>query len=95
MATPPDLLTVAKLAPFLMQPLQRAFTVHERLHVEDAAAFERVAPRIRAICGSGESKVNAELIAKLPALEIISIMGVGYDGVDVAAAKARGVAWKA
>ena len=91
MANKPDLLTVAKLAPFLMEPLQGAFTVHERLHEQDAAAFERIAPRIRAICGSGESKVPAELMARLPALEIISIMGVGYDGVDVAAAKARGV----
>ncbi len=91
MADKPDLLTVARLAPFLMQPLQAAFTVHDRLHEEDAAAFKRIAPRIRAICGSGESKVSAELIAKLPALEIVSIMGVGYDGVDVAAAKARGV----
>ena len=91
MATLPDLLTVAKLAPFLMEPLQRTFAVHERLHDGDAAAFARIAPSIRAICGSGESKVSAELIAKLPALEIVSIMGVGYDGVDVAAAKARGV----
>ena len=47
--------------------------------------------RIRAVCGSGESKVGADLIARLPALQIVSIMGVGYDGVDVAAAKARGV----
>jgi hydroxypyruvate reductase len=91
MADRPELLTVAKLAPFLMEPLQGAFTVHERLHETDPAAFERVAPRIRAICGSGESKVSAELIGRLPALEIVSIMGVGYDGVDVAAAKARGV----
>ena len=91
MATHPDLLTVARLAPFLMQPLQGAFTVHERLHDEDPAAFARIAPRIRAICGSGESKVSAELMAQLPALEIVSIMGVGYDGVDVAAAKAKGV----
>jgi lactate dehydrogenase-like 2-hydroxyacid dehydrogenase len=90
-ANKPDLLTVARLAPFLMQPLQDAFTVHERLHEEDPAALERVAPKVRAICGIGESKVDAELIARLPALEIISIMGVGYDGVDVAAAKARGV----
>ena len=91
MAAQPDLLTVAKLAPFLMEPLQRAFTVHERLHEGDAGAFARVAPHIRAICGSGEWKVSAELMAQLPALEIVSIMGVGYDGVDVAAAKARGV----
>ena len=91
MSSKPDLLTVARLAPFLMAPLQGAFTVHERLHEEDGAAFARIAPSIRAICGSGESKVSAELIGQLPALEIISIMGVGYDGVDVAAAKARGV----
>jgi lactate dehydrogenase-like 2-hydroxyacid dehydrogenase len=87
----PELLTVARLAPFLMESLQGAFSVHDRLHEQDAAAFARIAPAIRAICGSGESKVSAELIARLPALEIISIMGVGYDGVDVAAAKARGV----
>ena len=91
MANKPELLTVAKLAPFLMEPLQSAFTVHERLHEVDGTAFARIAPSIRAICGSGESKVGAELMAQLPALEIVSIMGVGYDGVDVAAAKARGV----
>jgi hydroxypyruvate reductase len=90
-STKPDLLTVARLAPFLMEPLQAAFAVHERLHELDAAAFARVAPHVRAICGSGESRVGAELMAQLPALEIVSIMGVGYDGVDVAAAKARGV----
>jgi len=91
MTAKPDLLTVAKLAPFLMEPLQDAFTVHDRLHENDAAAFARVAPHIRALCGSGESKVSAALLAQLPALEIVSIMGVGYDGVDVAACKASGV----
>jgi lactate dehydrogenase-like 2-hydroxyacid dehydrogenase len=95
MDSKPDLLTVARLAPFLMEPLQRAFTVHDRLHeslLDSAtAAFARAAPRIRAICGSGESKVSADLLAQLPALQIVSIMGVGYDGVDVAACKARGV----
>ena len=40
-----------------MEPLQGAFTVHERLHEQDAAAFERIAPAIRAICGSGASQV--------------------------------------
>jgi len=87
----PELLTVARLPPFLLGPLQAAFTVHERLHEGDATAFARVAPRIRAVCGSGDSRVDAALIAALPALEIVSIMGVGYDGVDVAAARSRGV----
>lgn len=91
----PDVLTVAQLSPLLVPQLEAAFTVHDRLHFGqspgDAAAFAAVAPRIQAIAASGESKVSAELIAQLPALKLISVMGVGYDGIDVAAALARGV----
>jgi lactate dehydrogenase-like 2-hydroxyacid dehydrogenase len=88
---PIDILAVARLPPFLMEPLRARFSVHDRLHETDPAAFAAVAPRIRAIAASGESRVGAELMAQLPALEIISVMGVGYDGIDVAAAKARNV----
>ena len=87
----PDVLSVANLPPFLTEPLQASYTLHQRLHETDPAAFAKVAPHIRAIAASGESKVGAELMDRLPALEIISVMGVGYDGIDVAAAKARGV----
>jgi hydroxypyruvate reductase len=86
-----DVLTVAKLPTFLLVPLTQAFTVHERLHETDPALFDTAAPRIRGIAGSGESKVGPALMDRLPALEIISVMGVGYDGIDVAAAKQRGV----
>jgi lactate dehydrogenase-like 2-hydroxyacid dehydrogenase len=86
-----DVLAVAKLSPFFAEPLGAAYRVHDRLHENDPQAFAAIAPRIRAIAASGESKVGAELIAKLPALEIISVMGVGYDGIAVAAAKARDV----
>ncbi len=89
--TKPDLLAIAKPSPLLAPQLAADFTVHERLHEADPAAFAAIAPRIRAIAGGGESRITGELIAQLPALEIISIMGVGYDGVDVAAAKAQGV----
>jgi hydroxypyruvate reductase len=85
----PHLLTVAKLPPFLMEPLQQSFEVHDRLHESDPAAFAKVAPLIRGIAGGGESKVPRALMGQLPALEIVSIMGVGYDGVDVAAALER------
>ena len=87
----PDLLAVAKPSPLLAPQLAAHFTVHERLHETDPAAFAAVAPNIRAISASGESRIPAALIAQLPALEIISVMGVGYDGVDVTAAKAQGV----
>jgi hydroxypyruvate reductase len=86
-----SVLTVAKLPPFLFEPLKAAFDVHDRLHEADPAAFERIAPSIRAITGGGESKVPRALMDRLPNLEMISIMGVGYDGVDVAAAKERGI----
>ena len=87
----PDVLVVAKLPPFLMDALRATFSVHDRLHQTDAAAFDAIAPRIRAIAASGESTVDAALMDRLPALQIISVMGVGYDGIDVAGAKARNV----
>lgn len=87
----PEVLTASKLSPLYLSQIEAAYTVHDRLHELDPAAFAAAAPRIRAIAASGESKVPGALIAQLPALELISVMGVGYDGVDVAAAKARGV----
>ncbi|MEO8057036.1 MAG: 2-hydroxyacid dehydrogenase [Burkholderiales bacterium] len=86
----PSILSVAKLSPLFASQLDATFNVHDRLHQTDPTAFAAAAPTIRAIAASGESKVGAELIAQLPKLEIISVMGVGYDGIDVAAAKAHG-----
>jgi lactate dehydrogenase-like 2-hydroxyacid dehydrogenase len=82
--TKPDLLAVTPLPRMLMEPLAAAFTVHTAL-----AAAPR--ERIRGVVGMGSAKVTPELLAALPALEIVSIMGVGYDDVDVAAARTRGV----
>lgn len=90
-ADQPELLAAAPLMPFLLEQLQQRYTVHQPLHLHDAAAFAAVAPRVRAVVATGESQVPGALIAQLPALEIISVFGVGYDGVDVAAAHARGV----
>jgi lactate dehydrogenase-like 2-hydroxyacid dehydrogenase len=84
-------LAAAKLSPLYTAQLSAAYQFHDPLHETDPAAFAKVAPLVRAVAGSGDSRVSAELMAQLPALELISIMGVGYDGVDVAAAKARGV----
>ena len=86
-----DVLGMPRMSPMLRPQLEAAFHMHHALHETDPAAFATVAPRIRAIAASGESKVSAELMAQMPALRIISVMGVGYDGIDVAAAKARGI----
>ena len=86
-----DVLGMPRMSPMLRPQLEAAFHMHHALHETDPAAFATVAPRIRAIAASGESKVSAELMAQMPALRIISVMGVGYDGIDVAAAKVRGI----
>jgi len=88
--SPIHVLTASRLSPLWMPQLQAAYTVHERLHETDPAAFDRIAPQVRAVAASGESKLGAELVARLPALEIVSVMGVGYDGIDVPACKAQG-----
>ena len=87
----PEILVAAKLWPPYMEALRAAYVVHDRLHQTDPVAFAAAAPRIRAIAASGESKVPRGLMDQLPALEVISVFGVGYDGVDVAAARERGV----
>ena len=87
----PEILAAVKLWPPYLQTLRDVFVVHERTHLDDPAQFALLAPRIRGIAASGESKVSEALLQQLPALEIISVFGVGYDGVDVAAARARGI----
>jgi lactate dehydrogenase-like 2-hydroxyacid dehydrogenase len=81
MADLPDLYLIADMASDLVAALEQHFTVHRG----DPPATTR------AICGGGSSVVDAALIDRLPALEIIAINGVGYDGVDLEAAKARGI----
>jgi hydroxypyruvate reductase len=87
----PEILTVAKFWPPYMAQLTAAFMVHDRLYQTDPAAFAQIAPRIRAIAANGEAIVTRELMAQLPSLEMISVFGVGYDGVDVKAAHERGI----
>jgi hydroxypyruvate reductase len=87
----PEILTVAKLWPPYLQELQQTYVVHDRTHELDPTAFVQIAPHIRAIAGGGESQVTRALISLLPALEMISVFGVGYDRYDVAAARERGI----
>lgn len=78
-----------------MADLYLATTVSPTLH---AALAERFAvhdgnppPTTRAIVGGGQMRLDAAMLERLPALEIVAIHGVGYDGLDLAALRARGV----
>lgn len=88
----PTVLSVANLPAFLTDRLREAFDFHDRTHERDAAAFRALAPQVRALVASGEAKVTRELLGQLPAVELISVFGVGYDGIDLVAARECGVA---
>jgi lactate dehydrogenase-like 2-hydroxyacid dehydrogenase len=87
----PDVLAVAKLHPFYLQALQSVFTVHDRTHTEDPAAFAALAPRIVGVAATGEASVPRSLLSQLPNAKVVSVFGVGYDGVDVPAAIEHGI----
>ncbi|MBI1170146.1 2-hydroxyacid dehydrogenase [bacterium] len=73
-------------------PLDAAFTAHRYFEAQDKAAFlAQVGPSVRAIATRGELGANAAMIAACPKLEVISVYGVGYDAVDLAACRARGI----
>lgn len=83
----PNVMLVSQVMPYMAQSLNEQYVVHEKDHIVDPGALGR----IRALVGGGDSKVEAKLMAMLPNLEMISVVGVGYDGVDVKAALERGV----
>ena len=87
----PDILAAAKLHPLYLEALQSVYTVHDRAHEGDPAAWAALAPRIVGVAAGGESTVRAELLAQLPQAKVVSVFGVGYDNIDVAAAVRFGV----
>jgi lactate dehydrogenase-like 2-hydroxyacid dehydrogenase len=88
----PDILQVAPMLPAVEAALADAYTVHRYWEAGDRPAFvAEVAPWVRAVATDGHHGVPPEVLAALPALEIVSSYGVGYDSIDTAACKARGV----
>ena len=59
---------------------------------ERPAEFTDRLDQIRGIAMPGFAKVDADLMAMLPNLEIVACFGVGYDGADVDYAIKRGIA---
>lgn len=85
------------VAPRLYQPvmtrLESEFTIHPLWEAHDALAFlAPIADRVRGFASFTGYPVTAALIAALPRLEIIASMSVGTDHIDLAAARARGIA---
>jgi len=83
-----EILQVSPLPPSMMSALQQEdYIVHDHTHIKDPGALSKVT----AIVGTGAGKVDRKLLMMLPNLKLIAICGVGYDGVDVAAAQEKGI----
>src|SRR3954470_6582814 len=86
----PHLLKIAGVPHTLTQQLHDHFVVDDLGPNPDPVKLQTLAPCLRAMVANGESVVKEDLIKQLPNLGLIAVCGVGYDGVDVSAARAQG-----
>ncbi|MEZ5386566.1 MAG: 2-hydroxyacid dehydrogenase [Prosthecobacter sp.] len=85
-------LLLAPLPAFLLNPLLAAHECHDYFNAKDKEALlESVGSRIRGVVMTGGTVAPVALLEQLPALEIISVFGVGYDGAPVDWCRAHGV----
>src|SRR3974377_612288 len=89
---PTDILITAPLPAFLYDPLKADYRCHDYVQSSDKAGLlVAEGARIRGLVQAGGTVTPPELLDRLPALEIISVFGVGYDGVPVAYCRRRGL----
>jgi len=89
----PEIVVAPRLLDVVMQRLEAEFIVHRLWEASEPSAFlAPIAARIRGFASFTGYPVRADMIAALPRLEIIATMSVGLDHIDLAAAKARGIA---
>lgn len=89
----PQLWMPGPLAADLIEQLESRYYLHRGWTIEDAPAYLRAhGDNIRAIATSGRFGASRQLIDSLPALEAIISYGVGYDPIDMDAARRRDLA---
>jgi lactate dehydrogenase-like 2-hydroxyacid dehydrogenase len=88
----PEVLVVGPLRPEQMKVLEASYALHRYDQAADKEGFlNGRAGAIRAVVTTGGFGFTADLLARLPNLEIVGSSGVGVDKIDVAACRARGV----
>jgi lactate dehydrogenase-like 2-hydroxyacid dehydrogenase len=88
----PEILQIGPYPAWDQEPLNHAFVMHRLFEVEDKHRYlADHGARIRGIATRGELGANRQLIEACPKLEVISVYGVGYDAVDLAAARERNI----
>ena len=89
---PADILITAPLPPFLYEPLKAAYRCHDYHQAADKPALLAAeGGSIRGLVQGGGTVTATTLLDALPKLEIISVFGVGYDGVPTAYCRQRAI----
>src|SRR5436190_3280227 len=89
---PTDIIVTAPLPPFLYEPLKATYRCHDYVQAADKPALLAGEGKVvRGLVQGGGTMTPTSLLDALPALEIISVFGVGYDGVPVDYCKKRGI----
>lgn len=87
-----DILVTAALPPFLKEPLEADYRCHDYAAASDRDALvAEIGGRIRGLVQGGGTVTPTALLDALPRLEIISVFGVGYDGVPTGYCRDRGI----
>jgi lactate dehydrogenase-like 2-hydroxyacid dehydrogenase len=87
-----NILQVGPYPAWDVEALEQTFILHRYFEASDKQVFlAECADSVRGIATRGELGASREMIEALPNLEIISVYGVGYDAVDLDAARQRGI----
>jgi D-3-phosphoglycerate dehydrogenase len=90
--TKPEILMMGAYPQWDMDDLESRYQLHKVWQAEDRDSFiADHAKNVRAIATRGELGASAELMEKLPKLEIVSCYGVGTDAIDLAHASTSGI----
>jgi lactate dehydrogenase-like 2-hydroxyacid dehydrogenase len=90
--TKPQILQMGSYPDWDQVPLDAAFTCHRYFEATDKAAYlAEVGPSVLAVATRGDLGASRAVIDACPQLELIAVYGVGYDAVDLAACRARGI----
>ena len=89
----PTVLMTAGLMPMIQDQLEDNFDVHRLDQIPDQdALIAEIGDKVIGVCHGGHAMhVDAALMDRLPNMQLVSNFGVGYDGVDTAAANERGI----
>lgn len=88
----PHILQVGELPEWDQTPLEETFTVHRYFEASEKDKFiQDIGNKIQAIATRGDLGANRAMVEACPNLKIISVYGVGYDGIDLEVCKDRGI----